>query len=469
MSEKLLKGFKAVSWNYINWFMTRKCVSRLQARIYSTALKQEYGKMRRLQKKLLNAPYSKLLSIFTVLQYANFSVLKRCKITQQEKSNLGQCLTIQQPVDKIYASGFLRSDISRNMRQILYNIIQQSQRVLAELAIKPEWKAKCFKGFYPFILTARNSQSVFTILIQKLRKSQEMCVLSLDFSVYSNYVDCLPILNTMRLTTLFKVAIKRWLNNLTQLSQASNSLKCLWNLAPIRKCIWPVQIAMYLFVHALLIWLGKENISVSFTCIKHNSQLLFMHSSTTLLQEIAHFIDNWLVLTNSSTEMIKKHLWNLKDGFEFQGCRIQKKGMKQNIIIIPSPKSRGLLTQYLTKIIKRSKHLSAYQLICRLSAVITYWGMYFEFTQCRKTFRYLDHVIYVKLWLWALKQHSMWSKNKVRQKYFLENKQCLYRNQLISSNYSFYHTLESSTGSNIKYFLIRFIWFKPTQKSRSMN
>lgn len=469
MSKKLLKDFKAVNWNYINWFMTRKCVSRLQARIYSTALKQEYGKMRRLQKKSLNALYSKLLSIFTVLQYTNLGVLKCCKITQQEKSNLSQCLTIQQPVDQIYALSFLRSDVSRNVRQILYNIIQQSQQVLAELAIKPEWKAKCFKGFYPFILTARNSQSVFTILTRELRKSQGMCVLSLDFSMYSNYVDCLPILNTMCLTTLFKVAIKRWLNNLAQPSQAKDSLKHLWNLAPIKKCIWPVQIAMYLFVHALLVWLSKENVSVSFTCVKHNSQLLFIHNSSTLLQEIARFINDWLVLTNSSTEMIKKHLYNLRNGFEFQGCRIQKKGIKQDIMIIPSPKSKGLLAQCLTKIIKRSKHLSAYQLICRLSTVITYWGRYFELTQCRKTFRYLDHIVYVKLWLWALKQHSMWSKNKVRQKYFLENKQCLYGNQLISNNYSFYYSLESSTGRNINYFLIRFIWFRPTQRSRSMN
>lgn len=469
MSKKLLKGFKAVNWKYINWFMIRKCVSRLQARIYSTALKQEYGKMRRLQKKSLNAPYSKLLSIFTVLQYTNFGVLKCCKITQQEKSNLSRCLAIQQPVDKIYASSFLRSDVSGNVRQILYNIIQQSQQVLAELAIQPEWKAKCFKGFYPFILTARNNQSVFTILMQELRKSQEMCVLSLDFSMYSNYVDYLPILNTMRLTTLFKVATKGWLNNLTQPSQVNNSSKHLWNLAAIKKCIWPVQIVMYLFVHALLVWLSEENVSASFTCVKHNSQLLFVHNSSTLLQKVAHFINDWLVLTNSSTEMIKKHLWNLKDGFEFQGCRIQKKGIKQDIMIIPSLKSKALLAQCLTKVINRSKHLSAYQLICRLSAVITYWGRYFELTQCRKTFRYLDHVIDVKLWLWALKQHSMWSKNKVRQKYFLENKQCLYRNQLINNNYSFYHTLESSTGRNINCFLIRFIWFRSTQKLRSMN
>lgn len=408
MSKKLLKDFKVVSWDYINWFMTRKYISRLQARIYNAALKQEYGKMRRMQKKLLNSPYSKLLSIFTVLQYIDSNVLKYCKITRQERSRLCQHLTVDQQFDKIYASSFSRSVIAKNLRQIIYNIIQQSQQVLAELAIKPEWKAKCFKDFYPFIITTGNNKNILAILIQELHKAQETCILSLDFNMYSDYGNCLTILNTTKSTALCKIAIKRWLKGLSQTSQIDEDfLRQLWNFTAIKRYIWPIQIVIYLFVRELLIWLSKKNIGVSFTCFKYNSQLLFLDRNSAVLREIAHFINDWPALTNSNARVVKMQLCKLESGFEFQGYKIQKKSRNRDVVITPAPRSRRLLAKYLTKTIKESKHLSAHQLIRRLSSIIIYWGQYFKFTRCSKTFRYLDYLIYTRLWLWALKQHPM--------------------------------------------------------------
>lgn len=408
MSKKLRKDFKAVSWDYVNWFMTRKYISRLQVRIYNAALKQEYGKMRTMQKKLLNSPYSKLLSVFTVLQYIDSNVLKYCKITRQEISSLCQHLTVDQQFDKIYVSSFFRSIMAKNLRQIIYNVIQQSQQFLAELAIKPEWKAKCFEGFHPFIVTTGNNKNISAILIQELHKAQKTCILSLDFNMYSDYGNCLTILNTIKSTALCKIAIKRWLKGLSQTSQMDeDSLRQLWNFTSIKRYIWPIQIVIYLFIHELLIWLSKKNIGISFTCFKHNSQLLFLDRNSAVLRKIAHFINDWPALTDANTRVVKMQLCKLENGFEFQGCKIQKKSRNRDIVIAPAPRSRRLLAKYLTKIIKESKHLSVHQLIRRLSSIIMYWGKYFKFTQCSKTFRYLDYLTYTRLWLWALKQHPM--------------------------------------------------------------
>ena len=467
MSKKLLKNFKAVNWNYINWFMTRKYISRLQARIYKAALKQKYGKMRRLQKKLLYSSYAKLLSLFTVLQYTNSSVLKYCKITQQESSDLVQYLSIQQRIDWIYASSFCRPTISENLRQVIYYLIQESQRILAELAVKPEWKARCFEGFYPFIIKTRSDKNVIAIIMQELRNLHKTYVLSLNFDVYSNFTNCLTALNMTKFPRLCSIATKQWLGDLTKISKVNtNSLKKLWSFTGIKKCVWPVQIVIYLFIQELLVWLGKESIPISFTCFKYNSQLLFLHYDSAVLQKVTHFTNDWSTLTGSNTLITKICLFGSMTGFEFGGYKVQKKRTEQDIIVAPAAKSRRLLAQYLAKVVKGSKHLSAYQLIRRLSVVITYWGKYFRFTQCSKTFRYLDYLMYARLWLWALKRHPTWNKIRIKQKYFLKNKQCLYRKQLFNNRYGFYSTLKSSTGKNKKYFLIRFTWFRLATRSR---
>ena len=467
MSEKLCKDFEAVNWDYINWFMTRKYISRLQTRIYDAALKQRYGKMRRLQKKLLHSPHSKSFSIFTVLQYTSSSILKYCRMTRQEKSNLSRSLTIQRQVDKIYVSSFSRPTVSKNLRQIVYNVIQQAQQILAELAIKPEWRARCFEGFYPFISSTRNDEKVIAMIMHELRKTRKMYVLSLGFDMYSDCANYLTVLNAIHLPKLSRIAIKQWLKNSTQASNGSN-LQHLCHFASIKKHTWPVQITIYMFVHELLIWLNKASIPTSFACFKHNSQLLFLHYDSAVLQKVTRFISDWMSLTGSDTLITKMHLFNSIDGFEFCGYRIRKRRIKRDIIVTPAAKSRRLLAQYFTKIIKESKRLSAYQLICRLSVVITYWGEYFRFTQCSKTFRYLDYLIHTKLWLWALKRHPMWNKSRVKQKYFLKSKLCLYRRQLLKNSYGFYSTLQLSAGRNKEYCLVRFIWFRLAKKSRSV-
>ena len=456
MSKKFFIDFNTVNWKYINWSVTRRYVSRLQQRIYTAAFKQEYGKMKQIQKRLLFSPYSKLLSVFIVIQYNTASLA----ITDHDKLDIAKYLTLDQSAYCIYLKNFMHIGIKKQRQQLLYCVIKQARQFLAELVLKPEWSAKCTQNLYIVTIDSYGEKRKIAKLLRGLYKTPNTYTLVLDLAMYMIYGNYLGLMNKLpRPNTMFlQSEMKVWLQkeNLVAFRSRKVTYDNLSSCTVVRNSKLPVKIVISLFISGLSSWLLRKKLSTSLQYFVHNSQLIFLCKNLQVQQSVVFFVKTWFIAIKTDVRLIQLSLGDAKNGFEFAGYKLQKNS--QYIAVTISKKSQVLMWRELNKIIQRSKSMSSCVLIQKLSHKIVFWGNYFCYAECSKVFSLLDYLLHMRIWIWALRRHPMISKSYVRLKYFPQGKQYIYKKRLVKSNWILYG--EANTTKIKKYFLLKFLWLK---------
>lgn len=456
MSKKFFIDFNTVNWKYINWSVTRRYVSRLQRRIYTAAFRQEYGKMKQIQKRLLFSSYSKLLSVFIVIQYSTASLT----MTEHDKLSIAKYLTLDQSAYYIYLRNFMCIGIKKQRQKLLYCVIKQARQFLAELVFKPEWSAKCTRNLYIITIGYYGEKRKIAKLLRGLYKTPNAYTLVLDLAmyvVYGNYlglVNKLPGPNTMFLRSEVKVWLQK--ENLLAFKTRKFAYNNLSNYTMIRDSTLPVKIVISLFINELSSWLLRKKLSTSLQYFVHNSQLIFVCKNQQMRQSLIFFVKTWFIAIKTDLRLVQLSLGSAQNGFEFAGYRLQKNS--QYIAVTISKKSQVLIWRELNKVIQRSKSISSYLLIQKLSHKIAFWGNYFCYTKCSKVFSLLDYLLHLRILIWALRRHPMASKDYIKLKYFPQSKQYIYRKRLVRSNWILYG--EANTAKIKKCFLLKFLWLK---------
>ena len=458
MSRKLFIDFNAISWKYINWSIIRCYVSRLQRRIYKAAFRQEHMKMRQLQKKLLFSPHSKLLSVFTVVQQNTTAQLKYCVITNNDKLIIAKHLKIGQEANYILTN-FVREGIKTSYRSLLNVLIEQAKQFLAELAIKPEWTAKSTRNLYRFTINDYSKKKLIK-LARNLHESRNIYTLTLDLAmyvIYGNYLGVVDKLSKSGFLFLRNEMVK-WLEkeNLVAFKARVISYENLSSYVAVKRNSLPIKIIISLLISEMFNWLVRKKMCLSVKCFIHNSQLVLLCDSLLVQQCLVSFIKRWFIAVKTDMRLIHIGLGSVQDGFKFIGFHIQRRC--GNTVFSVSKKSRLLLWKKLNIIIQKSKGISPYQLIQRLSPTIAFWGNYFKYAQCLKTFSYLDYLLHLKIWVWVLRYNSASGKNKAKQRCFPNHKQCIYNRRLVKSTWLLYGC--NKTKKIRENFLVRFLWFK---------
>lgn len=74
------------------------------------------------------------------------------------------------------------------------------------------------------------------------------------------------------------------------------------------------------------------------------------------------------------------------------------------------------------------------------------WGNYFKYSECGNVFRRLDHDIFQKIRAWVYRRHPERGRDKIKLKYFPENRSWILRGKAHRSNWVLYDSHTTALG-----------------------
>jgi RNA-directed DNA polymerase len=86
--------------------------------------------------------------------------------------------------------------------------------------------------------------------------------------------------------------------------------------------------------------------------------------------------------------------------------------------IRPSPQSQERLQQKVRDILRSNQATRQATLIAKLSPILRGWGNYFSSVVSKEVFRKMDHLIFWKLWPWAVRRHPNKPRKWVADQYW---------------------------------------------------
>jgi len=113
----------------------------------------------------------------------------------------------------------------------------------------------------------------------------------------------------------------------------------------------------------------------------------------------------------------KTRITHIEDGFDFLGQNVRRYP-NGKLLLKPSKKNVRTFLGKIKETIKKDGGGTAGYLVIRLNQQIQGWALYHRHASSKRTFSYVDNVIFKRLWRWARRRHRNKSKSWVKKKYF---------------------------------------------------
>jgi len=120
--------------------------------------------------------------------------------------------------------------------------------------------------------------------------------------------------------------------------------------------------------------------------------------------------------------MEKTSVTNVEEGFDFLGFRIIRVPWKGKHVAWTYPSKRSLanITRKIKKLTCRSTtNLSLAALLHQLNPVLRGWTNYFRYAASKRTFNYLGHFTWWRVYRWLRKKHRRRSWRYLKKRYCL--------------------------------------------------
>lgn len=110
----------------------------------------------------------------------------------------------------------------------------------------------------------------------------------------------------------------------------------------------------------------------------------------------------------------KTKIAHINEGFNFLGINIRKYNGK--LLMKPAKDNVKLFLSGIREIIKKHATIKTENLIALLNPKIRGWTNYYRHVCSKRTFNYVDNIIFHSIWKWAKRRHpnkkAIWIKNK---------------------------------------------------------
>ncbi len=153
--------------------------------------------------------------------------------------------------------------------------------------------------------------------------------------------------------------------------------------------------------------------------VRYADDFIITGTSKALLgNEVQPLVEHFLSARSLELSHEKTSITHIKDGFDFLGQNVRRYP-NGKVLLKPSRKNvRTFLGKIKETMRRYGGSATAGDLVIRLTQQIQGWALYHRHASSKRTFGYVDNVIFHRLWRWARRRHRKKSASWVRKKYF---------------------------------------------------
>lgn len=407
-------------WQSINWIRCEAEVRKLQVRIVKALKAKRVGKVRSLQRILVNSFAAKALAVRRVTSNKGGStagVDGETWLTPEERYKAISSLTLRgyktKPLRRVYIP-----KKNGKMRPLgIPTIRDRAMQALFLMALEPVAETNADKHSYGFRRHRCCADAIDQIYKCLHKKTSAQWVLEGDIKGCFDHISHEWLLQNVIIDARM---LRKWLG-------AGVIEKNVFHLTdegtPQGGIISPTLANITLDgMEALLAKYAtrKENgkaVNRKVHLVRYADDFIITGESPELLEEIKQDLIAYLDERGLELSEEKTLITHIDDGFDFLGFNIRKY-RNGTLLIKPSEKSMKKFAEKTHDIIYGMRSRKQADVIEKLNRIIAGWVNYYRYVSSKKSFWRLDHTIFLQLWRWAIRRHQNKSLEWVRNKYW---------------------------------------------------
>lgn len=433
------------NWSEVNWKLVNSTVKKLRRRIFDAKRRNDYKKLRNLQKLMLSSTSNILFSIRKVSYNSGRktagidgqtldSPIERLNLFKEIRRN-GWNGMEPKPIRRIYIKE------PNKLRPIgIPTVYDRVIQTMIMNSLEPEWEAVFEKGSYGFRPKRNVNDAVSRIWLALNKENSRKWIVDSDItkcfdSISHKYlleqIDNFPAKDLVKKMLEVGIIIRDvWMSSEDEGTPQGSALSpLLCNIA----------------LHGL-----ENELNVKYTkkgYVDQKGRLLIRFADDLVIlchtrQDAIQALEDLklslekrgLQISESKTKIV-----HISEGFDFLGFNIKmipkpfisrdKAIIKSDedykisyedvgIYVQPSVKSLKKVKSKLKQALLSSKGVTANKFIKKLNPIIRGYVQSKYYWHSNKIFRHLDRYVYTLCWRWAIRKHPQKGSNWIKEKYF---------------------------------------------------
>lgn len=439
------KDKSTVEWKHINWRKLEKRVYKLQKRIYKASNRGDVKATRRLQKTLMKSWGAKMISVRRVSQdnkgkkTAGVDGIK--SLTPKQRFALVAKLKVSSSCRPTRRVWIPKPGKDEKRPLGIPTMYDRALQALVKMALEPEWEARFEPNSFGF-RPGRSCHDAIEAIFNAIRYKPKF-VLDADISQCFDRIDHKALLKKLNTFPTTRRQIRAWLKagvmDNMQFQETSEGTPQGGVISPLLANIALHGMEERIKQVAQTLKGNKRDNPKSLSLIRYVDDFVILHEEKTVVQRCQQVIAEWLKgmgleLKPSKTRLthtLNKYEDN-EPGFNFLGFNVRQfsagkytSGMNTNKQLlgfktIITPSSQKVKGHYKKIVSIINAHRSAPQkaLIRNLNPIITGWANYYSTVASKETYSQLDHLMYLKLRVWAKHRHNNKTAKWIAKKYW---------------------------------------------------
>lgn len=446
-----------MNWKNLKWRRLENHIQRLQRRIYQASKSGQKKKVHFLQKKLINSPYAKLISVRRVTTEnkgkKTAGLAQKFYLTPSEKYKLA--IHLQLGPRRVDGKTTIHREPGRiEKRHLAISTIEDRTRQrLVLMALEPEWEAHFESNSYGF-RPGRSCHDAVEAIFLTHRKtpnktSDQRFIVDADLNGCIDHSYLLKKLNTF---PAIHAQVETWLKAeiLEELSTEKN-LKI--TSTPQSEIIAPLlcNIALHGIENNIKEWIQEQtwpshrklyrrDKKDSILLVRYAKNFIISHPNKEVALAAKKETARWLMETSKlKFNEEKTAIKSIKEGFNFLGFTFIRVLNKDNglyrLKIYPSKKNQKSVIDKIGDICRKNRAMATYDLVRILSPIVLGWANYYRYCECKEIFNKMDHLTFRVLRSWVFRRARKKGRVSIKQKYFPSGKTYVFDGRQYSDNW----------------------------------
>jgi len=414
-------------WQDVDWHAVEENVRRVQERIFRATQRQDWPRVRCLQKLLARSTSNKLLAIRRVTQENQGkrtpgvdgkvydSPEARMALFQEDLSLKGYR---PKPVRRVYIPKPGGKERPLGIPTVKDRVMQ----AIVKAALEPEWEARFEPnsyGFRPGRCTMDAIEQIFAVLHQE---GSSAWILDADISGCFDHIAHEPLLAR---TPVFRTTIRRWLKagvvELGHLTETQAGTPQGGVISPLLANIALDGMERLFGCETpdgrYLLPTKRKGPNKGVSLIRYADDFVVTAPRREVLEaHVIPHLTNFLAKRGLTLSEAKTGIVHRDEGFHFLGFTIRR--YRRKLLVTPQKEKVQAHLRRLKAILDGNKTATVEHVIGQLNPVIWGWAGYYRASCASATYSTVSHRLWQMTWRWAKRRHPNKTSQWVYERYY---------------------------------------------------